>query len=540
MPVGASYRGARRHADLGDAFFNVVAPADFPQAILRHRDQRWAARIGLDTLSDAEWVAHMARFEPLPDSFPQPLALRYHGHQFRVYNPELGDGRGFLFAQMYDHLDGRLLDLGTKGSGTTPWSRTADGRLTLKGGVREVLATELLEALGVDTSKSLSLIETGEDLVRHDEPSPTRSGVLVRLSHGHVRIGSFQRLAYLGETDHVRRLLDYAVRTYHPAAWRDDERERAAAFLRAVVEAVARLGAQWMAAGFVHGVLNTDNINITGESFDYGPWRFLPTFDLQFTAAYFDHGGLYAYGRQPETLLWNLTRLAETLLPIADKDALVDVLRGFSSAYRREHDAALLRRLGLTSAGAAEDAALSTAWWSALQASQVGFERAHFDCFGGQLRGDYGEAFAAVREALRGYATFAPAHPYFAGAPCTMLIEGGRGDLGADRRARRLVGVRGQARRHRDPAGGHRRGPGLIAPRPRLRRRRYGASAAVRTGFRRPGRCRPSGAPKTARRPCRCAHRFALEPRPARAVDSRRWRRRPRHRARPRATSARP
>ena len=428
MPVAASFRGASSHAELGPAFFDPVAPAEFPQAILRHRDQRAAASVGLDGLTDAEWISHFARFEPLPGSFSRPLALRYHGHQFRAYNPDLGDGRGFLFAQLYD-ADGRLMDLGTKGSGTTPWSRTADGRLTLKGGVREVLATEMLEALGVETSKSLSLIETGEDLVRHDEPSPTRSAILVRLSQGHVRIGTFQRFAYLGEVDHLRRLLDYSVRTYHPAAWRDDEGARAVAFLASVQAAVARLGAQWMAAGFVHGVLNTDNINITGESFDYGPWRFLPTYDPAFTAAYFDYNGLYAYGRQPDTLLWNLTRLAECLLPLGDKEALIKVLQGFPDAYRREHDAALLRRLGLASAGLEKDAALSVAWWTALQSSQAPFEQAHFDWYAGRgaNSGAYGETFAPVRDALAGFAAAPWATPnadYFSRVKaCTMLIE---------------------------------------------------------------------------------------------------------------------
>jgi uncharacterized protein YdiU (UPF0061 family) len=179
----------------GAPFYDAVAAAAFPQHILRYRNQRWAGKAGLGGLSDAAWISHFGRFEPLPDNLERPLAVRYHGHQFRSYNPDIGDGRGFLFAQLRDG-QGRLLDLGTKGSGKTPYSRFGDGRLTLKGGVREVLATEMLEALGVYTSKSFSLIETGEDLVRNDEPSPTRSSVLVRLSHSHVRFGVFQRLAY--------------------------------------------------------------------------------------------------------------------------------------------------------------------------------------------------------------------------------------------------------------------------------------------------------------------------------------------------------
>ena len=345
--MDAVIRPSARHAELGENFYDPVEPASFPKHILRFRNNEWAGRVGLAGLSDDEWVAHFGRFEPLPGSFPKPLALRYHGHQFGHYNPDLGDGRGFLFAQLHDLQDGRLLDLGTKGSGTTPWSRAGDGRLTLKGGVREILATAMLEALGVYTSKTFSLIETGEDLFRGDEPSPTRSSVLVRLSHSHIRIGSFQRLAYTQDVESLRTLMDYTVRTYMPECWCDDEAERATAFLVEVCARVARLGAQWMLAGFVHGVLNTDNINVTGESFDYGPWRFLPAYDAKFTAAYFDHSGLYAYGRQPDTLLWNLVRLAECLLPLAPQDGLEGALQGFVPHFRTELRSALLRRLGL-------------------------------------------------------------------------------------------------------------------------------------------------------------------------------------------------
>ena len=438
MPPSPAYQPATRHADLGEAFYDLVAPAEFPQAILRFRNRRWATRVGLDSLSDAEWIEHFARFTPLPGSFPKPLALRYHGHQFRVYNPDIGDGRGFLFAQLHDTRDGRLLDLGTKGSGKTPYSRTADGRLTLKGGVREILASEMLEALGVDTSKTFSLIETGEALKRHDEPSPTRSSVLVRLSHSHIRIGSFQRLRALGETDNIARLLDHAVRCYLPEAWREDLAARATAFLETVVRRVARTGADWLAAGFVHGVLNSDNINVTGESFDYGPWRFLPTNDPAFTAAYFDQNGLYAFGRQPEALQWNLTRLAECLLPFATQEVLEDALNVFEPALHEAFTAAILRRLGLASAGDAADAALVRAFWAFLAESQAPFEQSFFDCFGGAARFDrigdspsaafYRDAsFAALRDALAAHDAAPGArldHAYFTRAkPCSMLID---------------------------------------------------------------------------------------------------------------------
>ncbi|MEW9836469.1 protein adenylyltransferase SelO [Mesorhizobium marinum] len=438
MPVSEDYRPSLAHATLGGDFFDEVQPAEFPAHILRYRNQRWAERVGLGALSDAEWLNHFARFKPLPGSFATPLALRYHGHQFRVYNPDLGDGRGFLHAQLHDREDGRLLDLATKGSGRTPWSRTADGRLTLKGGVREVLATEMLEALGVDTSKSFSLVETGEELARGDEPSPTRSSVLVRLSHSHVRIGSFQRLLYLDQHDNIRTLLDHAIRSYMPDIWRDDPAGRALAFLEEVCRRVAVTGADWMLAGFVHGVLNTDNINVTGESFDYGPWRFLPELDPAFTAAYFDQTGLYAYGRQPDTLLWNLTRLAECLLPLAEKSGLEAILRGFEAHFHAAFSAAMLRRLGLAPAGDEAAGALVRMVWKHLGDTKMPFEQFFFDWFGGRLS----ESRAAASPAAGFYATdaFEPvfaaiaAHPprpgvnlehsYFAREePCTMLID---------------------------------------------------------------------------------------------------------------------
>src|SRR5690606_3038154 len=237
-----------------------VSPAEFPRHDLRFRNRRWDKAVGLADLSDDEWVRHFARFEPLPGNLPEPLALRYHGHQFRVYNPEIGDGRGFLFGQVRDG-DNRLLDCGTKGSGLTPYSRTADGRLTLKGAVREILATEMLEALGVYTSKTFSVVETGEELVRGDEPSPTRSAVLVRLSHSHIRIGTFQRLAVLGENDHMRALVDYCLAQFpgpQPPVGAPGRDEPAVVLMHQAVERLADLAASYMVAGFVHGVLNSD------------------------------------------------------------------------------------------------------------------------------------------------------------------------------------------------------------------------------------------------------------------------------------------
>jgi uncharacterized protein YdiU (UPF0061 family) len=376
-----TFASARLHETLGSEFFDPVAPAVFPATDLRFRNNRWAARVGLADLSDSEWVGHFGRFAPLPGSFPTPLALRYHGHQFRVYNPDLGDGRGFLFAQLRDLVDGRLLDLGTKGSGQTPWSRGADGRLTLKGAVREILATEMLESLGVYTSKTFCVVETGEALTRGDEPSPTRSAVLTRLSHSHIRIGTFQRLAAHRNTDALRRLVDYAVAQYWPEAAGPDP---AAGLYDQVVTAVARLGAEWFAAGFVHGVLNTDNINITGESFDYGPWRFLDRFDPALTAAYFDQTGLYCFARQPEALNWNLARLGECLIPISSRAAIESAFNAFPERFQAALERQTFARLGLATPAAPDSRELTQRFWGAMQETAPPFQRVFFDLLGAE------------------------------------------------------------------------------------------------------------------------------------------------------------
>ncbi len=424
------------HARLGADFFDPVRPAAFPQATLRFRNDRWAARVGLAGLDDAAWTRTFARFEPLAGSLSEPLALRYHGHQFRVYNPDLGDGRGFLFAQLRDLVDGRLLDLGTKGSGTTPWSRGADGRLTLKGGVREILATEMLEALGVYTSKTFSLVETGEALERGDEPSPTRSAVLVRLSHSHIRIGSFQRFAALDDIPNLRRLAEHAIAHYWPDA--AAAADPIAAFYDRVVGAVASLGAEWFAAGFVHGVLNTDNVNITGESFDYGPWRFLDRFDAGFVAAYFDQTGLYAFARQPEALNWNLARLGECLLPLSSRAAIEPVFDGFPARFRAALTRQTFARLGLDAGDPVAAEPRMHRFWGAMQETRPPFAQVFHDLLGGgpperlrasRLRATFETAaWAEVIEDLR---TLAPlpglaaalAHPAAERAPETLVIE---------------------------------------------------------------------------------------------------------------------
>jgi uncharacterized protein YdiU (UPF0061 family) len=401
-----------------------VAPADFPATTLRFRNDRAAASVGLNYLSDAQWVRHFGRFAALPDNLPSPLALRYHGHQFRHYNPDIGDGRGFLFAQMRDGA-GRLLDLGTKGSGRTPWSRDGDGRLTLKGAVREILATEMLQALGVNTSKTFSVIETGEELWRGDEPSPTRSAVMVRLSHGHVRIGTFQRLAAFEDRQHMEALVNYCLMQFPgspPPEGAPGRDEPAAQLLHQVVERLADLAASWMVAGFVHGVLNTDNMNISGESFDYGPWRWLPRWDARFTAAYFDHSGLYAFGRQPEALFWNCGQLAVSLRLMSESAPLVAALDRFGPLYEEAMARRFAWRLGMRPGSVEEAKLLVGAAEKQMRESGMGPDLFFFTHRGGRHAknaGEFGEMLTRHRP-LEG----ALDYPHWEeAAPTGMLID---------------------------------------------------------------------------------------------------------------------
>ena len=377
-----TYRPAPTTPQLGDAMFDVVEPARFPRHVLRFRNQPGAVRLGLGELSDADWINHFGRFTALPENLLQPLALRYHGHQFQSYNARLGDGRGFLFAQLRDDT-GRLLDLSTKGSGQTPWSRGGDGKLTLKGGIREVLATEMLEALRVHTSKSVSLIETGEQLTRNDEPSPTRASVLVRLMESSIRYGTFQRVAHEADRPLLSRLVEFTIGNYFlslsPAT--------PEALFAVAVRRAAELVAGWTCAGFVHGVLNTDNMNITGESFDYGPWRFLPHHDPAFVAAYFDHSGLYAFGRQGAAVRWNLERLADALGIIADKRKLEAALIGYEALVLRLTTQKFLQRLNRAPTNPIDDAIWVQRILCFLHEHRtVGWDRFFFDWEGASAR----------------------------------------------------------------------------------------------------------------------------------------------------------
>jgi uncharacterized protein YdiU (UPF0061 family) len=358
---------------LGSDYYDEVAAAEFPLNALRWRNDTLLPRLGLDpqAVKDEDFITAFGKFQgrkPL-------LALRYHGYQFGEYNPQLGDGRGFLYGQVRG-IDGELYDFGTKGSGRTPYSRGGDGMLTLKGGVREVLAAEALHRLGVTTSRCLSMVETGLSLWRGDEPSPTRSSVMVRMSKSHIRFGTFERSHYLQRPDLTKKLLDHVIENYYQhLSAKKQENDRYALFYAELVKRVAELVAQWMAAGFCHGVLNTDNMSITGESFDYGPYAFIPTYDLYFTAAYFDYYKRYCYGQQPSICHLNLELLQQPLKVIINQADMTTGLARFEEYYRSHYRCLMLKKLGFAELPNPEGEELLRLTITFLHDSQVGYHQ---------------------------------------------------------------------------------------------------------------------------------------------------------------------
>ncbi len=323
---------------LGNDFFDRVQPAKFSQHTLRFRNDKLLPILGLD--SNTVTNKHLLDFGGRFQGQQSCLALRYHGYQFGQYNPYLGDGRGFLYGQVRG-IDGHLYDFGTKGSGQTPHSQSRDGRLTLKGGVREVLAEEVLHYSGVKTSRCLSLIET-EPFTRDDQL--VRGSVMVRFSRSHLRFGTFERLEYYDRPDLIEKLLNHVIQYYYPHLWQQPDSY--IRFYGELVKRIAQLTAQWMAVGFCHGVLNTDNMSITGESFDYGPYAFIDTYNPYFTAAAFDRQGRYSYRNQPSVCRWNLAMLQRPLSAVIPVSEMEAILETFSELYTQYYHQQMLYKLG--------------------------------------------------------------------------------------------------------------------------------------------------------------------------------------------------
>ena len=320
--------------------------APVPEPRLLVLNEPLAAELGVNA-ADLRSPAGVALLAAQAPTGVPTVAQVYAGHQFGSYVPRLGDGRALLLGEVVDTA-GRRRDLHLKGSGRTPFARGGDGKAVIGPMLREYLVGEAMHALGIPTTRGLSVVATGERVLR-ERPLP--GAILCRVAASHLRVGTFQYAAATGEPGLLRSLADYAIARHHPGV--AAEKHRYLAFFEEVVAAQADLVARWMLVGFIHGVMNTDNMTISGETIDYGPCAFLDAYDPATVFSSIDYAGRYAYGNQPAAAQWNLARLAETLLPLlaepaeAAVEAATAVLHGFANRYQRAFEAGMADKLGL-------------------------------------------------------------------------------------------------------------------------------------------------------------------------------------------------
>jgi protein adenylyltransferase len=355
-------------------------PAAAPVPRLLFFNDALADELGLDAAALRADGAALFAGNALPDD-AQPIAQAYAGHQFGGFSPQLGDGRALLLGEVIDRA-GHRRDIAFKGSGRTPFSRGGDGKAAVGPMLREVLIGEAMHALGIPTTRALAVAATGEPVYRE---TALPGAVLTRVASSHLRVGTFQFFAAQGQFEPLRQLAEYTIARHVPAL--SGAPDRFVGLLRAVAERQAALIASWMNVGFIHGVMNTDNMAISGETIDYGPCAFIEAYDPAAVFSSIDHGGRYAYGNQPHIARWNLARLAEALLPLMaqpdDEAAIASAVAQVTAvidAFPGLYDAALRRgqraKLGLTAATAddeREDATLADDWLTLLHAQRVDF-----------------------------------------------------------------------------------------------------------------------------------------------------------------------
>jgi uncharacterized protein YdiU (UPF0061 family) len=335
------------YASLPDRFFARVAPTPVatPKLVRLNRDLALQLRLDPDWLTSPAGVEILAG-KRVPDE-AEPIAMAYAGHQFGQFVPQLGDGRAILLGEVLDR-DGVRRDIQLKGAGPTPFSRRGDGRAALGPVLREYILSEAMAELGIPTTRSLAAVTTGETVMREDL---LPGAVLARVASSHIRVGTFQFFAARGDTEGVRLLADHVIARHYPDAVTTDRPYRA--LLDRVIARQADLVARWMLVGFIHGVMNTDNMSIAGETIDYGPCAFMDAYDAATVFSSIDSQGRYAYGNQPRIAHWNLVRLAETLLPILGDDedkALAEAkeaLEGFAPRFGNALLSGMRKKMGL-------------------------------------------------------------------------------------------------------------------------------------------------------------------------------------------------
>jgi uncharacterized protein YdiU (UPF0061 family) len=338
------------YAALPANFFARVSPTPVTAPRLIKLNRPLAVHLGLDPdrLSSPEGTEILAG-KRIPEG-ADPIAMAYAGHQFGHFVPQLGDGRAILLGEVID-ADGVRRDIQLKGSGPTPFSRQGDGRAALGPVLREYIVSEAMAVLGIPTTRSLAAVMTGESVLRE---TPLPGAVLTRVASSHIRVGTFQYFAARGDTDGVRRLADHVIGRHYPHLANAERPYHA--LLEGVIARQADLVARWLLVGFIHGVMNTDNTSISGETIDYGPCAFMDHYDPATVFSSIDEMGRYAYANQPRIALWNLTRFAECLLPLlADKqDKAIEqaqaALGDFAESFNASYQTGLRKKLGLFTA----------------------------------------------------------------------------------------------------------------------------------------------------------------------------------------------
>lgn len=335
------------YARLPERFYARLAPTPVATPRLVKLNEALALQLGLDpgALASPEGVEMLAGNRVAPGS--EPIALAYAGHQFGNFVPQLGDGRAILLGEVVDR-DGRRRDIQLKGSGPTPFSRNGDGRAAVGPVLREYIVSEAMAALGIPTTRSLAAVTTGEPIWRDGE---LPGAVLTRVASSHVRVGTFQFFAARGDTEALRLLADHVIARHYPEARESAEPYRG--LFEAVIGRQAALVARWLHVGFIHGVMNTDNCSIAGETIDYGPCAFMDAYNPETVFSSIDQQGRYAYAHQPGIAHWNLARFGETLLPLLadDSDKALAIANEVLGTFRQHYVTALVgglrRKLGL-------------------------------------------------------------------------------------------------------------------------------------------------------------------------------------------------
>ncbi|MDX1754678.1 MAG: YdiU family protein [Marinobacter sp.] len=339
-----SVRIEHRYLELPDSFYTRVNPTPLRDGKLVCFNHDLARTMGFHTDTPEDWTAVGEGRELLEGM--DPVAMKYTGHQFGVYNPDLGDGRGLLLWETIGP-DGQRWDWHLKGAGTTPYSRFGDGRAVLRSTIREYLCSEAMHALGIPTTRALFMISAKDPVLRETIET---AATLVRVAQTHIRFGHFEFAAYHEGEDALRTLIDHTITLHFPELLSTPEEDRYRLWLEEVVARTARLIAQWQAVGFCHGVMNSDNMSIIGDTFDYGPYAFLDDFDAGFICNHTDQGGRYAYNQQPQIGFINCQYLARALAPVMDEDDLRRALRRYETVYNESFLALMRAKLGLAQA----------------------------------------------------------------------------------------------------------------------------------------------------------------------------------------------